>query len=175
MKKQCIWKPVLAATAVNTVARGNCRETEADNGCLPSIATFFAQIRRCRIVGRRNLLLGGDGNDRLSQLIAQMTTLSNGLGEIKIALTDGVAKLSAQAKQDAGSSGERSRAEHHQFETAIAHLTSFNDNLAKISAALSNGATRPQDAAATESLKENVEAAFRQFESLVERMDPSTD
>ena len=92
----------------------------------------------------RNLLLGGDGADKLSQVIAQMTQFTEGLGDIKDVLSTGITQLSAP-KDAAATPPEASSP---QLDSAVQHLASFNDNLSKIGEALSNTAFGTPNAAA---------------------------
>ena len=90
----------------------------------------------------RNLLLGGEGSDKLAQLIAQMTQFSEGLGDIKTVLADGMTQMSTAAAEKANSPVSVAPAasepvESKQLVAALSHLSSFNDNLSKIGESLS--------------------------------------
>lgn len=88
----------------------------------------------------RNLLLGGEGSDRLAQVIAQMTQFSEGLGDIKSVLAEGLSQLSNAAAKQASTPEPVTPAEageSKQLAVALGHLSSFNDNLSKIGESLS--------------------------------------
>lgn len=90
----------------------------------------------------RNLLLGGDGNDKLGQLLAQMTTFSDGLADIKGVLEQGIAsQVGDRAAPSAGNS--------EQFAAAMSQLADFNETLTKIGKALSDSSRSAADAAPT--------------------------
>ena len=84
----------------------------------------------------RNLLLGGEGSDKLAQLIAQMTQFSEGLGDIKTVLADGLTQIGTAGQASSGTQ-ESVSAESTQLTEALSHLSSFNDNLSKIGESLS--------------------------------------
>jgi len=84
-------------------------------------AQRWADIKRTY---KRNLLLGGAGDDKIGQVIAQLTTFSEGLSDIRTAVEDGVEQLTAP-RGDTGFTGP-------QVEAAVAHLATFNQQLAGI-------------------------------------------
>ena len=80
---------------------------------------------------QRNVLLGAaEGDDKFSQVVAQMTTFSEGLNEIKNALTAGVSQLASNPASGASTAQENSSV---QLAAAIEHLAAFNENLQSIS------------------------------------------
>ena len=88
----------------------------------------------------RNLLLGGEGSDKLAQLIAQMTQFNEGLGDIKAVLADGMTQMSAAAAEKASTPAPPAASEpveSKQLVAALRHLSSFNDNQSKIGESLS--------------------------------------
>lgn len=82
----------------------------------------------------RNLLLGGDGSDKLAQVIVQMTQFSEGLGDIKDVLSAGLNQAAEVAKTRSATAEPVT--DPKPLEIAIHHLSSFNDNLSKIGEAL---------------------------------------
>jgi hypothetical protein len=93
----------------------------------------------------RNLLLGGDGNDKLSQVIAQMTQFTEGLGDIKDVLSTGMMQLSTPP----AASSPPANPHASQLEAAVQHLSKFNENLSRIGEALSGATFAAPNAAAT--------------------------
>ncbi len=84
-------------------------------------AARWAEIKR---TFKRNLLLGGAGDDKIGQVIAQLTTFSEGLSDIRTAVEDGVQQLTTPRDE-----GDATTA---QIEAAVTHLATFNQQLAGI-------------------------------------------
>ena len=79
---------------------------------------------------KRNVLLGSvAGDDKVSQIIAQMTTVSEGLSDIRSAITKGVKHLSLS---DGDEQSTLETARLRQVGNAIDQLVDFNTNLAGI-------------------------------------------
>ena len=78
----------------------------------------------------RNLLLGSvDGDDQLGQVIAQMSTFTTGLGDIKRTLDAGVDRL-AESKQQANEADEQLKdVTAKEISQAVAELASLNTTL----------------------------------------------
>ena len=113
----------------------------------------------------RNLLLGGEGSDKLAQLIAQMTQFSEGLGDIKTVLADGLTQIGTAGQASSGTQDSVS-AESTQLTEALSHLSSFNDNLSKIGESLSQmqaGATAgsPSSAGLTTPPQHQVQVVYK--------------
>ncbi len=97
---------------------------------------------------KRNLLLGGaQGDDKVAQIIAQMTTFTDGLNDIRIAVDEGVSKLSsADAEEDKVLETARLR----QVSDAMQQLTKFNDTLDGIKDLMQSGVMTRATEGATE-------------------------
>lgn len=97
---------------------------------------------------KRNVLLGGvAGDDKFGQVIAQMTTVSEGLAEIKNVLNQGMTQLgerdTRQREEERAKEGEpTSDAASETIGAALQHLADFNANLSAIKNALTDGVTQ---------------------------------
>jgi hypothetical protein len=84
---------------------------------------------------QRNVLLGAaDQDDNFGRVIAQMTTFTDGLGEIREALNH----AAAQWLERSDESGRPAIATEH-VTAALRQLTAFNENLAAIKDTITNG------------------------------------
>lgn len=91
---------------------------------------------------KRNLLLGGaQGDDKLAQVIAQMTTFSDGLAGIENTLQSGMAALNPKSREFDSEQATHERIASEQLSNAVVHLAAFNENLAAIRDALASGST----------------------------------
>ena len=109
----------------------------------------------------RNLLLGGDGSDKIAQVIAQMTQFSEGLGDIRNVLSEG---MDQWANRPAESDSAERELGGKQLEEAMSHLASFNDNLARISQSLGNMegmAGAPSNAGLTAAAQSQVQVVYK--------------
>ena len=85
---------------------------------------------------KRNLLLGAAGDDgQLGQVIAQLTSFSEGLLEIRTALDKGVQHLTAEQAPSATET-----ATMNQVGNAVAELANFNKSLEQMKSMLESGA-----------------------------------
>ncbi len=88
----------------------------------------------------RNVRLKGIGSDdKFGQVIAQLTTFSDGLDAIEETLNQGMNRL---VEQSSDGRGEEEKLSAEQFGQAVNHLGAFNDSLAAIKEALANGVSR---------------------------------
>ena len=89
---------------------------------------------------KRNLLLGSAGEDnQIAQVIAQMSTFSEGLADIRAAMATGVQQLVAANE----ASSERDSIQSvtmRELDDAKLQLSQFNENLKEIQDAIENGA-----------------------------------
>ena len=86
---------------------------------------------------QRNVLLGAaEGDDKFSQVVAQMTTFSEGLNDIKNVLSAGMSQLVDEGSRQKHSESGPSSA---QLAEAIEHLAAFNKNLQAIGASIAEG------------------------------------
>ena len=93
----------------------------------------------------RNLLLGSvDGDNQLGQIVAQMSTFTSGLGDIKRTLDAGVDRL-AESKQGADSNLEETTVK--QVAEAVAELSDLNETISKIASEFRN--LQPVNSSAT--------------------------
>jgi len=84
---------------------------------------------------KRNLLLGAAGDDgQLGQVIAQMTSFSEGLNDIRSALDKGVQHLTAEQAPS-----ETQTATMNQVGLAVAELANFNKSLEQMKTMLESG------------------------------------
>lgn len=86
---------------------------------------------------KRNLLLGsaGQGDDKFAQVIAQLTTFSEGLADIQKTLESGIGSLAGHSDEDEEPGFlEKILAEH--VSTAMQYLAEFNQSLAGIEKSL---------------------------------------
>jgi hypothetical protein len=89
---------------------------------------------------KRNLLLGGAaGDDKVAQIIAQMSTFSDGLAGIENVLQAGMGSFKKPPAEDAAQEATLRRISTEQISNAVAHLASFNENLAAIRDSLESG------------------------------------
>lgn len=99
---------------------------------------------------KRNLLLGSaaQGDDKFGQVIAQMTTFSEGLADIRSTLEAGVTslgggkskkKLTQQELEEQNAKAAFAKIRDEQISNALQHLGEFNQNLNSIREALSQG------------------------------------
>ena len=98
--------------------------------------TELARWQSIQKTFQRNALLGGDKDDKIGQVILQMSTFSDGLNDIK----DAVSNASAQWLTQATNEPEQAPAiatEHVM--AALAQLDSFNNNLAAIRKTIARG------------------------------------
>ena len=85
---------------------------------------------------KRNLLLGAAGDDgQLGQVIAQLTSFSEGLHDIRSALDKGVQHLTAEQAPSAAET-----ATMNQVGLAVAELANFNKSLEQMKSMLESGA-----------------------------------
>jgi hypothetical protein len=103
---------------------------------------------------QRNVLLGSaDGDDRFSQVVAQMTMFSEGLNDIKNVLNAGISQL-AGARTEATTT--TSPVPSEQFSEAVQHLAAFNDKLDSIRTSLEEGYEKQLSAPA-----QKIQVAYR--------------
>ena len=93
---------------------------------------------------KRNLLLGSvDGDDKFSQVIAQMTTLSEGLHEIRSAIAAGIQQMTSE--EETADENVLETARLRQVGSAIEQFGQFNHTLAEIKELLSTGVSQSAD------------------------------
>lgn len=98
---------------------------------------------------KRNLLLGSvAGDDKVGQIIAQMTTFSDGLNDIRSALDAGISKLTATDEDD---ENIMETATLRQVGHAVEQLSKFNDTLDDIKQLMESGVMTRTTDGATES------------------------
>lgn len=87
---------------------------------------------------KRNVLLGaaGQGDDKFGQVIAQLTTFSEGLAEIKNTLEIGIGAVGGKKKDKEPTFMEKVVSE--QVSGAVQHLGEFNESLKSIQSSLEN-------------------------------------
>lgn len=86
---------------------------------------------------KRNLMLGAAGDDgQMGQVIAQMTTFSEGLHDIRSALESGVKHLTAGQEPNAIQTATMNQVGH-----AVSELATFNETLGQMKSLLESGAT----------------------------------
>ena len=95
---------------------------------------------------KRNLLLGStEGDDKVAQIIAQMTTFTDGLHDIRSALDIGISKLVADNDEE---ENVMETATLRQVGHAVEQLSKFNDTLEGIKTLMESGVmTRTRDGA----------------------------
>ena len=97
---------------------------------------------------KRNLLLGSaDGDDKVAQIIAQMTTFTAGLHEIRSVLDTGIAKLTAD---DSDTENVMETATLRQVGHAVEQLSKFNGTLEGIKELMESGVMTRATEGATE-------------------------
>ena len=124
------------AQTLTTGAQANLLKLQEITGTLEGDnLTRWQDIKR---TFKRNLLLGAAGeNDQLSQVIAQMSTFSEGLSEIRSTLAKGVQQLIEATQIEEGSETLQT-ATIRQVTHAAGELAKFNENLNEIKLAIEN-------------------------------------
>lgn len=89
---------------------------------------------------KRNLLLGsaGQGDDKFAQVIAQLTTFSEGLEDIRKTLANGVNRLAGHNPDEQEEPGFLEKVIGEQLGGAVQHLAEFNQTLSSIETSLSS-------------------------------------
>ena len=118
---------------------------------------------------QRNTLLGGAQDDKIGQVILQMATFSDGLNEIKDAVSLASAQWLAQAKQ-MPEQAPTIATEH--VTTALKQLETFNDNLAAIKQTIAQGVSTTPSPAAAAPTPETSQAADGRQQTTSELLDP---
>ena len=97
---------------------------------------------------KRNLLLGSaDGDDKVAQIIAQMTTFTDGLNEIRSVLETGIDQI---ASEDTDDENVMQTATLRQVGDAVEQLSKFNDTLEGIKQLMESGVMTRATEGATE-------------------------
>ncbi len=92
---------------------------------------------------KRNLLLGSvQGDDKVAQVIAQMSTFAEGLNEIRTSIDHGIRHLAEQSQVDEENVIET--ATLRQIGQAVEQLSQFNDTLSEIKSLISARAEEAQ-------------------------------